>query len=39
MEMGANAIISARFDSNEMSNVMQEILAYGTAVIAQKVEE
>ncbi len=39
MEMGANAIISARFDSNEMSNVMQEILAYGTAVVAQKIEE
>ncbi len=35
-KMGANAIISVRFDSNEVSSVMQEILAYGTAVVAQK---
>lgn len=35
--MGSNAIISARFDSNDISNVMQEILVYGTAVTAQKV--
>lgn len=35
-EMGANAIISVRYDSNEVSNVMQEILAYGTAVVVQK---
>lgn len=34
--MDANAVISVRFDSNEVSNVMQEILAYGTAVIVQK---
>ena len=33
-KMGANAIISVRYDSNEVSNVMQEILAYGTAVVA-----
>ena len=37
-EMGANAIISARFDSDAISDIMQEILAYGTAVIAQPVE-
>lgn len=36
MRMDANAIISVRFDSNDISNVMQEILAYGTAVVAQK---
>ena len=35
-EMGANAVISVRYDSDEISNVMQEILAYGTAVIARK---
>lgn len=35
-QMGANAVISARYDSNEVSNVMQEILAYGTAVIVRK---
>ncbi|MGF7117271.1 heavy metal-binding domain-containing protein [Methanobacterium oryzae] len=33
-QMGANAIISVRYDSNEVSSVMQEILAYGTAVVA-----
>ena len=35
-ELGANAIIAIRFDSNEISNVMQEILVYGTAVIVEK---
>lgn len=38
-ELGANAIISARFDSDEISDIMQEILAYGTAVIIEKEEE
>jgi len=38
ISMGANAIISARYDSNEISNVMQEILVYGTAVVVEKVE-
>lgn len=36
-DMGANAIIAARYDSNDISEVMQEILAYGTAVIAKKI--
>ncbi|MBI5679537.1 MAG: heavy metal-binding domain-containing protein [Methanobacterium sp.] len=35
-QMGANAVISVRYDSNEISNVMQEILAYGTAVIVRE---
>lgn len=35
-EMGANAIISVRFDSNDISDIMQEILAYGTAVKVEK---
>ncbi|MBM4241366.1 MAG: heavy metal-binding domain-containing protein [Euryarchaeota archaeon] len=35
-QMDANAIISVRFDSNDISDIMQEILAYGTAVIVQK---
>jgi uncharacterized protein YbjQ (UPF0145 family) len=34
--VGANAIISACFDSSEISNYMQEILAYGTAVVIGK---
>lgn len=37
-EYGANAIISLRYDSNDISDIMQEILAYGTAVVAQKIE-
>jgi len=37
-EMGANAIISARFDSDAISDIMQEILVYGTAVVAQPAE-
>lgn len=35
-QMGANAVISVRYDSDEISNVMQEILAYGTAVVVKK---
>ena len=35
-KLGANAIIAIRFDSNEISNVMQEILVYGTAVVVEK---
>jgi uncharacterized protein YbjQ (UPF0145 family) len=31
--MGANAVISMRFDSSEMANTMTEIVAYGTAVV------
>ena len=36
-EMGANGIIAIRFDSNDISNTMQEILAYGTAVTVRKI--
>jgi uncharacterized protein YbjQ (UPF0145 family) len=31
--MGANAVISMRFDSSEIANTMTEIVAYGTAVV------
>jgi len=31
--LGANAIISMRFDSSEMGSTMSEIVAYGTAVV------
>src|SRR4030095_2211125 len=30
--MGANAVISMRFDSSELASSMSEIVAYGTAV-------
>ncbi len=33
--MGANAVISMRFDSSEMANTMTEIVAYGTAVVVE----
>ena len=35
-ELGANGIVAIRFDSNEISDVMQEILVYGTAVVVEK---
>ena len=35
-DLGANGIVAIRFDSNEISNVMQEILIYGTAVVVEK---
>ncbi|MFP3258913.1 MAG: heavy metal-binding domain-containing protein [Caldivirga sp.] len=34
-ELGANAIISFRLDSNEISEYMDEIIAYGTAVVVE----
>lgn len=33
--MGANAVISLRFDSSELGNTMSEIVAYGTAVVIE----
>jgi uncharacterized protein YbjQ (UPF0145 family) len=33
--MGANAIISMRFDSSEIASYMTEIVAYGTAVVVE----
>ncbi|HEX8026136.1 MAG TPA: heavy metal-binding domain-containing protein [Candidatus Limnocylindrales bacterium] len=33
--MGANAVISMRFDSSEMASYMTEIVAYGTAVVIE----
>ncbi len=36
-ELGANAIISMRYDANEVMNGLTEVLAYGTAVIVEKI--
>jgi uncharacterized protein YbjQ (UPF0145 family) len=36
--MGANAIVMMRFDSAEIGQTMSEIVAYGTAVVVDKVE-
>lgn len=37
-EIGANAIIGARYDANEVMGGVTEVLAYGTAVIVQPIE-
>ena len=34
---GANAVVMMRFDSSEMGQTMSEIVAYGTAVIVEKI--
>jgi uncharacterized protein YbjQ (UPF0145 family) len=36
-ERGANAIISMRYDANEVMEGVTEVLAYGTAVVAEKI--
>ena len=36
-EMGANAIIGMRYDANEIMSGVTEVLAYGTAVVMEKV--
>ena len=33
--MGANAVVSMRFDSSEIGSTMSEIVAYGTAVVVE----
>ena len=33
--LGANAVLSMRFDSSELSGTMSEIVAYGTAVVVE----
>lgn len=35
-ERGANAIISMRYDANEVMAGITEVLAYGTAVVVEK---
>jgi uncharacterized protein YbjQ (UPF0145 family) len=37
-EMGANAIINMRYDANEVMSGLTEVLAYGTAVIVEKID-
>ena len=36
-EVGANAIINMRYDANEVMSGITEVLAYGTAVVVEKV--
>ena len=35
-EMGANAIVGVRYDANEVTAGVTEVLAYGTAVVASR---
>lgn len=35
-ERGANAVINMRYDANEVMNGVTEVLAYGTAVVVEK---
>jgi len=34
-ELGANAVVGARYDTTELSTGVTEVLAYGTAVIVE----
>jgi uncharacterized protein YbjQ (UPF0145 family) len=36
-ERGANAIINMRYDANEVIGGVTEVLAYGTAVLAERI--
>jgi uncharacterized protein YbjQ (UPF0145 family) len=36
-EMGANAIVGMRYDANEVMSGVTEVLAYGTAIIVEKI--
>lgn len=36
-ERGANAIINMRYDANEVMQGITEVLAYGTAVLAERI--
>jgi uncharacterized protein YbjQ (UPF0145 family) len=35
--MGANAIINMRYDANDVMSGLTEVLAYGTAVVVEKI--
>lgn len=35
--MGANAVLAMRYDANEMASAVTEVLAYGSAVVVEKV--
>jgi len=35
-ERGANGIVAMRYDANELAPGVTEVLAYGTAVVAER---
>jgi uncharacterized protein YbjQ (UPF0145 family) len=38
-EMGANAVVNARYDATEVMSGVTEVLAYGTAVVVEAVAD
>lgn len=36
-EMGANAVIGMRYDANDVMDGVTEVLAYGTAVVVERI--
>jgi uncharacterized protein YbjQ (UPF0145 family) len=36
-QLGANAVIAVRYDANEVMKGVTEVLAYGTAVVVEKI--
>ena len=36
-EMGANGVVGMRYDANEVMSGVTEVLAYGTAVVVEKI--
>ena len=36
-QRGANAVINMRYDANEVMRGITEVLAYGTAVVVEKI--
>lgn len=36
-QLGANAVLGARYDATEVMNGVTEVLAYGTAVVVERV--
>lgn len=36
-QLGANAVICMRYDANEVQQAVTEVLAYGTAVVVEKI--
>ena len=38
-ELGANAVIGMRYDATEITNGVTEVLAYGTAVVVEKLKD
>jgi uncharacterized protein YbjQ (UPF0145 family) len=37
-EVGANAVLSMRYDANEIASAVTEVLAYGTAVVVEPID-